>query len=62
MAAIKPKVLEGEGERSHRIRITLTSQNVAALEKGETLDRRGSSRPSACHAWDFGSDLFLARR
>ena len=27
MAAIKPKVLEGEGERSHRIRITLTSRS-----------------------------------
>ena len=36
MATIKPKTLDTEGgERSHRIRITLTSQNVAALEKGE---------------------------
>lgn len=35
--AVKGKVLEGaggdEGARVHRIRITLTSQNVAALEK-----------------------------
>jgi hypothetical protein len=39
MAAIKAsgKQLEGAGEeaRVHRIRITLTSQDVKALEKGE---------------------------
>lgn len=36
MAAIKPtgKGLEGEEVKVHRIRITLTSQNVSALEKG----------------------------
>ena len=46
MATIKAKTLEGEGERSHRIRITLTSQNVASLEKGERARRasRGGGR------------------
>ena len=30
----KAKGLEGEEAKTHRIRITLTSQNVASLEKG----------------------------
>ena len=34
MAAIKAKSLDTDGAPAHRIRITLTSQNVAALEKG----------------------------
>jgi hypothetical protein len=35
MAAVtKAKGIEGEEAKTHKIRITLTSQNVASLEKG----------------------------
>jgi len=50
----KGKLLEqevGEGPKSHKIRITLTSQDVTALEKGEPSsvppERAGHARPSA---------------
>ena len=37
-AVVKGKdFAEGEAPKAHRIRITLTSQKVAALEKGEFL-------------------------
>ncbi len=36
MSAIKGKTVEGDAPQVHRIRITLTSQNVEALEKGES--------------------------
>ena len=34
MATMKAKSFEGEEAKEHKIRITLTSQKVAALEKG----------------------------
>jgi len=42
---VKGKELAGEEVKSHRIRITLTSRNVEALEKGELPPRRGPGVP-----------------
>lgn len=42
-APVKPKTVEGTETQIHRIRMTLSSRNVAALERGACARGRGGA-------------------